>query len=90
MNRQDFYQLLVVLPRLNLQQWGHLQEALAHPGKRSPLLDELEVRFNKHSSCPKCKLDKVHRWGLIHCVQHYRCSHCHKTFTALTNTPLAY
>ena len=39
--------------------------------------------------CPQCGGDRVHRWGHDRGKPRYRCTHCRKTFTPLTGTPLA-
>lgn len=42
------------------------------------------------NSCPRCGCADLYRHGLVSGLQRYRCKECHKTFNALTGTPLAY
>ncbi len=39
--------------------------------------------------CPHCRSSQVVRWGYQTDMQRYRCKNCHKTFNALSGTPLA-
>ena len=43
----------------------------------------------KQDCCPYCGDSHVIRWGNANKLARYRCKHCHKTFNALTGTPLA-
>jgi transposase-like protein len=40
-------------------------------------------------ACPHCLASHVQRWGKESNLQRYRCCACHKTFNALTGSPLA-
>ena len=39
--------------------------------------------------CPHCGGERVHRWGHDSGKPRYRCTHCRKTFSPVTGTPLA-
>lgn len=41
-------------------------------------------------ACPHCGATHLQRWGKESGIQRYRCGACHKTFNALTGTPLAH
>ena len=52
---------------------------------------ELIERFGRPcTSCPHCAATRIHRHGLSHGLQRYRCLACGRTFNALTGTPLAF
>ena len=40
--------------------------------------------------CPACGATHLHRHGLVHGLQRYRCVPCGRTFNALSGTPLAH
>ena len=40
--------------------------------------------------CPHCDSHEVVRWGRASALPRYRCKACHRTFNALTKTPLAH
>lgn len=48
------------------------------------------VRFKEGLICPHCSSHHVVLWGKRKNVQRYRCKNCHKLFSDLTGTPLAY
>jgi transposase-like protein len=48
------------------------------------------VRFRQAINCPRCKSDRVQRWGSFSDRQRYRCCGCRRTFSDLTGTPAAY
>lgn len=49
----------------------------------------VESRFASAATCPHCKAERVVRHGHANGLQRYRCRACHKTFNALTGTPLS-
>ncbi|WP_422133411.1 IS1595 family transposase [Endozoicomonas sp. ALD040] len=49
----------------------------------------IQQKFSEHPRCPHCESDQIKRWGSSDGKQRYRCKSCHKTFNALTATPLA-
>ena len=48
----------------------------------------IEGRFAVTATCPHCTSLHVNRHGHSNGLQRYRCFDCHKTFSALTGTPL--
>ena len=71
-------------------------------GQRNRLrekLDECEVGLNslevpesgsiKDMVCPRCAGRKIYRWGKSCNLPRYMCRSCKRTFSPLTNTPLA-
>lgn len=51
---------------------------------------ELGQRRVDSIGCPHCECREVARWGQASGIPRYRCSACHRTFNALTKTPLAH
>lgn len=51
-----------------------------------------EARFPRDTPrpCPRCSSTHTIRWGRTRGRQRYRCHGCHRTFSDLTATPLAY
>ena len=52
-------------------------------------LEVVQESMDKVESCPHCQSQSFHKWGTRANIQRYRCKECHKTFNALTGTPLA-
>ena len=51
---------------------------------------ELGQRRVDRVGCPHCECRQVVRWGQASGIPRYRCRDCHRTFNALTKTPLAH
>lgn len=51
-----------------------------------------QARFpsTRPRTCPRCQSTRTIRWGRTRGRQRYRCHGCHRTFSDLTGTPLAY
>jgi transposase-like protein len=49
----------------------------------------IEQSLGDKPSCPYCMGTELYRWGSASKLQRYRCRQCHRTFNALTGTPLA-
>jgi len=49
----------------------------------------INQRAQEVLACPHCMAAHVQRWGKESHLQRYRCCACHKTFNALTGSPLA-
>tara|TARA_R110001583_G_C5552015_1_gene400397 strand:- start:3 stop:974 length:972 start_codon:yes stop_codon:yes gene_type:complete len=89
MKQHDFDQLTIAIGSLSPCQRHQLIERLQHPGAIPAIIEHLEQQLQSQLKCPKCKHDQIYRWGTLKGVQRYRCRECTKTFTALTDTPLA-
>ena len=89
MKQNDFDQLTTAVDSLSPSQRHQLLERLQHPETIPAIVEYLEHHLQSHLQCPKCSHDQIHRWGTLKGLQRYRCRGCHKTFTALTDTPLA-
>ena len=85
MHNKTFSKLLDQLKKLTPSQKEKLQSTLHHTDseeKVSSVIDTVE-------SCPHCSSISYQKWGVRSSLQRYRCNDCHKTFNALTGTPLA-
>ena len=85
MHNKTFSKLLDQLKKLTPSQKEKLQSTLHHADaeeKVSTIIDTVE-------SCPHCNSKSHQKWGVRSNLQRYRCNECHKTFNALTGTPLA-
>ena len=50
---------------------------------------DLIQRNEDEQCCPHCGATRIHKHGTRSNLQRYKCTSCHKTFNALTGTPLA-
>jgi transposase-like protein len=89
MKSAEFMQLLVALRGLDHHQRKRLSAALNKPSDQIKVLEHIEARFDALSACPHCAGGELYRHGVVNGLQRYYCQHCHKTFNALTGTPLA-
>ena len=90
MKAQAFRDWLQGLCRLTVHQREQV-EAMLHevaPEQRTEGL--VNRRAEEVCACPHCYSGEVLLWGKDGGIQRYRCRSCHKTFNALTGTPLAH
>lgn len=80
-----FHKLLNQLENLTFSQSKQAEDML----HKQCSLDSLEDVTGHIKSCPHCQSQSFHKWGVRANIQRYRCKSCHKTFNALTHTPLA-
>lgn len=59
--------------------------AIHDPGECLAMIEQAAVG----RGCPHCCCKRVHRCGFASSLQRYRCSHCRRSYNALTGTPLA-
>jgi transposase-like protein len=89
MKSAEFKQLLVGIGKLSHEQRQKLSAALKQPADGAKAFGLVESRFDAKKACPHCASAELYRHGVIDSLQRYYCRHCHKTFNALTGTPLA-
>lgn len=89
MKQQDFNTLIQQSEALSAKQRHALLERLQHPEDIPDIVEHMEQHLHDHLACPHCQHSKAHRWGMHKGIQRYRCCACHKTFTALSKTPLS-
>ncbi len=89
MNNSEFMQLISTLRDLDHHQRKRLSASLNQVGDEAKVFGLIEACFEGKSACPHCASTDLHRYGCAGGLQRYRCQQCHKTFNALTGTPLA-
>jgi transposase-like protein len=87
MRTEDFHRWLSQATSLTPSQ---LEQALSWFGKQQQATEVMMGITDRQPVCPHCQHDHVIHWGNAHELPRYRCSACHKTFNALTGTPLAH
>jgi transposase-like protein len=85
MLNKTFQELLIQLDKLTFTQ---SKQALNHLSHKCSI-ETLENITPDVESCPHCQSHSIHKWGVRSNIQRYRCKECHKSFNALTKTPLA-
>ena len=89
MNAAELKRLVVVVGRLTSSQKAEVLAALDGSGDEEEVRSVLESRLSQARACPHCKGARVVRNGSASGLQRYKCRSCHRTFNALTSTPLA-
>jgi transposase-like protein len=89
MKSAEFMQWVTAIPELDHHQRKLLCEALHQQAGEATVLELIEASFETHNACPHCAGVQLYRHGIVNGLQRYYCKHCHKTFNALTGTPLA-
>ncbi|MGZ8095745.1 MAG: IS1595 family transposase [Methylosarcina sp.] len=89
MKSTEFKDLLTAIRECNHDQRKRLTTALNQPTDEIKVLELIEARFDAKRACPYCTCADWYRHGVVRGLQRYYCKHCHKTFNALTGTPLA-
>ena len=89
MKSAEFMQWVTAIPELDHHQRKLLSEALHQQCEAVTVLELIETSFDTHHACPHCAGVQLYRHGVVSGLQRYYCKHCHKTFNALTGTPLA-
>ena len=80
-----FQKLLKQLNNLTYSQSKQAEDIL----HKKCSLKSLEDVTGHVQVCPHCQSQSFYKWGVRANLQRYRCNSCHKTFNALTKTPLA-
>jgi transposase-like protein len=89
MKSAEFMQWVTAIPELDHHQRTLLSTALNQLSDESTVLELIEASFDAKNACPHCGGVELYRHGVVSGLQRYYCKHCHKTFNALTGTPLA-
>lgn len=89
MKPEDFLNLADQLENLTPHQKKRLAERLRELEHKQAVNAAVESRVTDNPVCPHCGHGHAARWGSASGLQRYRCHACHKTFNALTGTPLA-
>ena len=78
-----------LLDDLTAAQTHKLIEALRDRGDGDEVQKLIDGRIQDEPKCPHCGERHIHRHGMAHGLQRYKCMDCSRTFNALTGTPLA-
>lgn len=89
MKAQDFRGLIEQLGDLTEVQRSALAAALAGKGSGNEAIALIEMQFSAAPACGHCKSERFGSWGHASGLRRYMCRDCHRTFNALTGTPLA-
>ena len=90
MKSAEFMQWVTAIRELDHHQRKLLGAALNQQSDELCVLELIEASFDAKSACPHCGGVELYRHGVVSGLQRYFCKHCHKTFNALTGTPLAH
>lgn len=86
MHTEDFHRWLAQAGELTPSQ---RQQALGWLRQERQTVDVIGSILDSEPICPFCHGVSCVRWGDSHGLPRHRCRTCHKTFNALTGTPLA-
>ena len=90
MKASEFLKVISTVNTLNHHQRTLLLKALEHSSDELEVSELIETHFDTKKCCPHCLQTQIYRHGMANGLQRYRCRSCHKTFNALTKTPLAH
>ena len=86
MRAEDFHRWLMQAAEMTPSQ---RQQAIERLRQEPEPVDVVRSRLDRGPTCPYCLHIPCGHWGNAHGLARYRCQACHKTFNALTGTPLA-
>lgn len=89
MNAQDYQVFVEQLNALTPAQRDALLAALKSKASSDDALALIETRFAADPVCGHCGAKRFGTWGHATGLRRYKCKDCHRTFNALTGTPLA-
>ncbi len=89
MEHREFLEMLGAVERLSHGQSEKLVRAISGRGDLDEVHALIEERFERDKKCPHCSEKHLQRWGNAAGLRRFKCKSCHKTFNALTGTPLA-
>ena len=78
------------IPDLNHDERVRVKSALTNLEDYKRVCDIIESKLDENPECPHCGATRIHKHGIVSGLMRYKCTHCKKTFNALTNTPLAH
>ena len=88
MNGAGFSKWLRKIPMLTRRQREQLLDVL-QPAIGFERVCETIAQARPKPCCPACRADNPYRHGVCRGIQRYRCRACHKTYNALSGTPLS-
>ena len=88
MKKCTFQRCLRAVPTMTSAQRHDLRIAINHRDKKD-LVAEVASLVGTPTACPHCHHPEIRPWGRAAGLPRFRCRGCHRTFNALTNTPLS-
>ena len=88
MKKSSFDRCLRAVPTMTSAQRHDLKVAIERRDKKD-LVDEVASLVGTPTACPHCHHPEIRPWGQAAGLPRFRCRGCHRTFNALTNTPLS-
>ena len=88
MDAAEFARFLAHVDQLDEAQRTLLRDVLSRPSTAEQRTVSL-LEGAMPRQCPACGGERIGSWGRAHGLARYRCRDCHRTFNALTGTPLA-
>ena len=89
MKSAEFMLMITAIDILDHHQRKLPSTALNQLSDEPKVFELIESCFEARDACPHCTSVELYRHGLVNGLQRYKCKSCHKTFNALTGTPLA-
>ncbi len=89
MEHREFLQALDAVGGMTASQASKLVRAIEDRGNLDEVHRLIEQSFEGDKKCPHCGKTHLQRWSKSSGLQRWKCMDCHKTFNALTGTPLA-
>lgn len=87
MRKREFERVMALLAKATPAQLRAAESRLTQLNNAAAVLVMAETRITRKKACPYCSSQAFHLWGRTPSgVQRYRCSHCRRSFGALTGT----
>ena len=90
MRTRELARLISTLGKLPREQRYAVANELASMESRASSIDVIEAETPTRPECPHCASPQTIKHGRYGDLQRFRCRLCHRTFNALTGTPLAH
>jgi len=88
MRQRELKRMLAMVANLTPSQRRMVKDELSAGDQVSAVADIVDTPATKQV-CPHCQGDRIVRNGTASGLQRYKCHGCHRTFNALTGSPLA-
>lgn len=88
MENAEIIKLLSEYDKLNMDEKEMFLALVSQIAEKEEII-KLLSQFDDHKLCPRCKHEKIIKWGYESGIARYRCKGCKRTFNSLTKTPFA-
>lgn len=89
MNSKSFKELVQQLTQLSLSQRHKVMRLMTPEADKKPITSLINSQDQHGVICAHCQSIHIKKWGFDGQLQRYRCHTCHRTFNALSGTPIA-